>query len=314
MADPAPAAIHSPATTQTRDVLAVTHTTTYRYAVPVTLGPQRLMLRPHDSHDMRLLSATLTLSPVGKLRWYHDVFGNSIAMAEFEDATRELVIRSDLVVERFGDERGRDFAAEIAPEARNWPFLYSSDDRADLGNMMIAQYPDPGGRVLRWGQGFVAAYPTPTLGLLRDINASIQAGFTYRAREEAGTQTPLETLDGGSGTCRDFAVLMIETCRALGFGARLISGYLREPEESALLGAGSTHAWCEVYLPGAGWIPFDPTNGLMGSSDLIRVATVRDIRQAPPISGSFIGQPEDFLGMEVSVEVRRVDPGALPSL
>jgi transglutaminase-like putative cysteine protease len=312
MPDTASAAIHTPPTGRARDVLAVAHSTTYRYAAPVTLGPQRLMLRPHDSHDMRLLSASLTLSPPGKLRWFHDVFGNSIAIAEFDAPTKELVIRSDLVVERFGDERARDIAAEIAPEAVNWPFLYSSDDRADLGTMMIAQYADPGGRVLRWGQGFVAAYPTPTLGLLRDINASIQAGFAYRAREEAGTQTPLETLDRGSGTCRDFAVLMIETCRAMGFGARLISGYLRVPEESALLGAGSTHAWCEVYLPGAGWIPFDPTNGLMGSRDLIRVATVRDIRQAAPISGSFTGRPEDFIGMDVSVEVRPVVPGALP--
>jgi len=317
MPEAAPAALHTPPPQapplgRARDVLAVTHSTTYRYAVPVALGPQRLMLRPHDSHDMRLLSASLTLSPPGKLRWFHDVFGNSIAMAEFDGPTRELVIRSDLVVERFGDDRNRDIATEIAPEARNWPFLYASDDRADLGTMMVAQYPDPGGRVLRWGQGFVAAYPTPTLGLLRDINASIQAGFAYRAREEAGTQTPIETLDSGSGTCRDFAVLMIETCRAMGFGARLISGYLRVPEESALLGAGSTHAWCEVYLPGAGWVAFDPTNGLMGSRDLIRVATVRDIRQAAPISGSFIGRPEDFLGMEVSVEVLPIAPGALP--
>jgi len=314
MPDTAPSAIRTPAAGAARDVLAVTHSTTYRYAVPVLLGPHRLMLRPHDSHDMRLLSASLVLSPPGRLRWFHDVFGNSIAMAEFDAPARELVIRSDLVVERFGDERARDIAAEIVPEARRWPFLYSPDDHADLGNMMIAQYADPGGRVLRWGQGFVAAYPTPTLGLLQDINASIHAGFAYRAREEAGTQTPIETLDRGSGTCRDFAVLMIETCRAMGFGARLISGYLRVPEEIALLGAGSTHAWCEVYLPGAGWVAFDPTNGLMGSRDLIRVATVRDIRQAAPVSGSFTGRPEDFLGMDVSVEVRRIDPGALPPL
>jgi transglutaminase-like putative cysteine protease len=312
MSDTAPAAIHTPSTAQSRDVLAVTHTTTYRYAAPVHARAAAPDAPP--ARQPRHAAALGLADPVaaGKLRWFHDVFGNSIAMAEFDGPTQELVIRSDLVVERFGDERTRDLAAEIAPEARNWPFLYSPDDRADLGTMMIAQYPDPGGRVLRWGQGFVAAYPTPTLGLLRDINASIQAGFAYRAREEAGTQTPLETLDGGSGTCRDFAVLMIETCRAMGFGARLISGYLRVPEDSALLGAGSTHAWCEVYLPGAGWIAFDPTNGLMGSRDLIRVATVRDIRQAAPISGSFIGRPEDFLGMEVSVEVRRVEPGALP--
>lgn len=308
MSDAAPAAIPTPSAGRARDVLAVTHSTTYRYANPVTLGPQRLMLRPHDSHDLRLLSASLTLSPPGRLRWFHDVFGNSIAIAEFDAPTRELVIRSDLVVERFGDERPRDIAAEILPEARNWPFLYSSDDRADLGTMMIAQYIDPAGRLLRWAQGFVAAYPTPTLGLLRDINASIQAGFTYRAREEAGTQTPLETLDRGSGTCRDFAVLMIETCRAMGFGARLVSGYLCMPEGTTLLGAGSTHAWSEVYLPGAGWITFDPTNGLVGSHDLIRVATVRDIRQAAPVGGSFTGRPEDYLGMEVSVEVRRVLP------
>jgi transglutaminase-like putative cysteine protease len=296
-----------------RDVLAVSHTTRYRYAAPVRLGPHRLMLRPRDSHDMRLLSASLTLSPPATLRWVHDVFSNSIAIAEFAAPVTELVIRSDLTVERFGIDRpARDIAAEIAHAARNWPFLYSPDDRADLGNMMIAQYPDPAGRVLRWGQGFVAAYPTPTLGLLRDINASIQASFVYRAREEAGTQTPIETLDGGSGTCRDFAVLMIETCRAMGFGARLVSGYLHVPDDGAGVGAGSTHAWCEIYLPQAGWIAFDPTNGEVGGRDLIRVATVRDIRQAAPVSGSFTGRPDDFLEMEVSVIVTRVTEEALP--
>ncbi|MDB5414593.1 MAG: transglutaminase domain protein [Rubritepida sp.] len=312
MSEAAPTEL-SPPPARMRDVLAVAHSTIYRYARPVGLGPQRLMLRPRDSHDTRLLSASLTLSPPGKLRWFYDVFGNSIALAEFAGTTTELVIRSDLLVERFGgNEPPRDIAAEIASEARAWPFAYSRDDRADLGSMLVPQYADPQGRLLRWARGFVAGNPTPTLGLLKDINASIQAGFIYRAREEAGTQTPLQTLDKGSGTCRDFAVLMIETCRAMGFGARLISGYLHVRDYGTAQGAGSTHAWCEVYLPQAGWISFDPTNGVVGGRDLIRVATVRDIRQAAPITGSFIGRPTDFLDMEVSVHVTQVSPEALP--
>lgn len=295
-----------PAPPLPRDRLAVTHVTRYRYAAPVRLGPHRLMLRPRDSHDMRLLSASLTLSPPALLHWAHDVFGNSIATAEFTKAATELVIRSDLVVERFGADRpARDIAAEITKGAQDWPFAYSADDLTDLGAQCRPQYADAQGRLLAWARGFVAGEPTPNLGLLRDINASIRDGFTYRAREEAGTQTPLQTLDLGSGTCRDFAVLMVETCRAMGFGARLVSGYVHDgdPQATTPQGAGSTHAWCEVFLPGPGWISFDPTNGIMDGRDLIRVATVRDMHQAAPISGSFIGQLTDFLGMEVSVTV-----------
>ena len=304
----------APALPAPRDVLAVSHTTRYRYAGPVRLGPHRLMLRPRDSHDMRVLSASLTLSPPASLRWVHDVFSNSIAIAEFAAPVTELLIRSDLTVERFGSDRpARDIAAEIAPGARDWPFTYSPDDRTDLGANLAPQYDDPKGQLLRWARGFVAGDPTPALGLLQDINTSIQKGFIYRAREEAGTQTPLETLDLGSGTCRDFAVLMIETCRAMGFGARLTSGYLHVPDAGEANGAGSTHAWCEVYLPQAGWIAFDPTNGEVGGRDLIRVATVRDIRQAAPVSGSFTGRPDDFLGMEVAVAVTRVPVEALPA-
>jgi len=299
-----------PHPTLQRDILAVSHTTRYRYAAPVMLGPHRLMLRPRDSHDMRLLSASLTLSPPGQLRWVYDVFSNSITIAEFAAPVTELVIRSDLRVERFGADRpARDIAAEIAPAARDWPFAYTPDDRTDLAAMLTPQYADPEGRLQAWAQGFIASNPTPTLGLLRDINASIQRGFLYRAREEAGTQTPLETLALGAGTCRDFAVLMIETCRAMGFGARLTSGYLHVPDDTGTQGAGSTHAWCEIYLPGPGWIAFDPTNGLMGGRDLIRVATVRDIHQAAPVVGSYNGRPADFLGMEVSVSVTQMPPG-----
>lgn len=291
-----------------RDILAVSHTTRYRYATPVRLGPHRLMLRPRDSHDMRLLSAELTLSPPGSLHWAYDVFGNSIATAEFVAPVSELIIRSDLTVERFGaDTPARDIGAEIAPLAQAWPFVYPADDRIDLGANLEPQYADVEGKLLAWAQGFVAGNPTPTLGLLRDINSSIQSGFAYRAREEEGTQTPLETLAQGSGTCRDFAVLMIETCRAMGFGARLSTGYLHV--EEGTLGGGSTHAWCEIFLPGAGWIAFDPTNGETGGRNLIRVATVRDIRQAAPVSGSFTGRAADFLGMEVSVSVTRVPEG-----
>lgn len=307
---PSPPPPETAAPARPRDILAVSHLTRYRYAAPVLLGPHRLMLRPRDSHDMRLLSASLTLSPPAALDWAHDVFGNSIAIAQFSDPVTELVIRSDLLVERFGTGRpNRDVAAEIAPVARDWPFAYSPDDRTDLGAKCRPQYADPQGRLLAWAQGFVASDPTPTLGLLRDINASIQKGFSYRAREEAGTQTPLETLALGSGTCRDFAVLMIETCRAMGFGARLASGYLHDAEATLVNGAGSTHAWCEIFLPGPGWLAFDPTNGGMGGRDLIRVATMRDIHQAAPVSGSFTGRPSDFLGMEVSVSVTEAAAG-----
>jgi transglutaminase-like putative cysteine protease len=278
-------------------ILHVRHTTTYRYSRPVRLGDHRLMLRPRDSHDLRLMSTNLELSPSASIRWMHDVFGNSIAIASFAKPATELRIESDLTLETFAVERP---PFQIMPEAVSYPFIYSADDRIDLGRMLERQYADPGGRLAAWARGFVRSNPTDTLALLADLNSGIAAWISYQSRDTEGTQSPLETLDRRWGTCRDFAVLLIEAARCLGFGARVVSGYLYNP---TAIGAGTTHAWADIYVPGSGWIAYDPTNRTIGGANLIRVAVTRDIAQAAPITGSFVGTADSYLGMTVDVSV-----------
>lgn len=289
-------------------LLTVRHATRYRYAQPATFGAHRLMLRPRDSHDLRLVDAELTLSPPGDIQWSHDVFGNSIAHVEFVQGGTELLIDSTLHLERYAVVRPR---FSIDPEAQNYPFVYSASDRSDLGRLLDRHYPDPHGLVDKWAKGFVTESPMPTLDLLRALNAAFSTDFTYTVRYEEGTQSPLETLDKRSGSCRDYALLFMEAVRSLGFGARFITGYLYDPAldgGDALQGAGATHAWADVYLPGAGWVEYDPTNGIIAGENLIRVAVTRDPSQALPISGSFTAKPSDFLGMTVEVVVTAQDP------
>jgi transglutaminase-like putative cysteine protease len=290
-------------------LLTVRHATTYRYAVPVTFGQHRLMLRPRDSHDLRLIGAELALSPPGTLRWMHDVFGNSVALVDFSEPAAELSIVSTLTLERYA-LAALDFP--IAPEAENYPFMHSAEDRVDLGRLREPQYPDPRGVLEEWARHFILATPTNTFNLLATINAAIRGSFDYRTREEEGTQAPLDTIERKSGTCRDFALLFIEAARTLGFGARFVTGYLYDPAfdgGESMQGAGSTHAGADIYLPGAGWVEFDPTNALVAGENLIRIAVTRDPAQAVPISGTFAGEGAKYLGMEVDVTVHAEERG-----
>lgn len=258
------------------------------------------MLRPRESRELRLVSHQVTTTPPSSLTWAHDVFGNAIATASFQDQSDSLVIESATVLEL-------DSAAwpvfPIAASAITYPFTYSEDERTDLGALLTRQHPDPMGRLSSWVAGFVMSNPTDTLALLKDLNAGIPATASYQAREEEGTQSPARTLDLGRGSCRDFAVLFAEAARTLGFGARIVSGYIFNP---ALGDApGTTHAWAEVFVPGAGWITFDPTNRRMGGFNLIPVAVARDLTQAMPVSGSFTGRPSDLLRLNVAVHVNQ---------
>ena len=293
-------------------LLNVRHTTVYRYRRPVALGDHRLMLRPRDSHDLRLLQTNLTLSPPATLRWIHDVFGNSIAIASFAEPATELRIESSLQLETYAVEQP---AFQIAAEAVSYPFIYSADDRIDLGRLLERQYPDPADRLGSWARGFVRSNPTDTSALLADLNGGVKAWIAYQSRDAEGTQTPIETLNRGLGSCRDLAVLLIEAARSLGFGARVVTGYLYSPaidgEAGAAIGAGSTHAWADIYVPGSGWVAYDPTNGTIDGSNLIRVAVTRDIHQAVPIAGSFVGPPDAYLGMTVDVAVNAEGRGRL---
>jgi transglutaminase-like putative cysteine protease len=281
--------------------LKIHHRTTYRYRQPVSLGPHRLMLRPRESRDLRIVSSDVTVTPAATLTWAHDVFGNAVATATFHSMASTLTIESAVEL----DLNAAPWPVfDIAASAIVYPFQYSADEFTDLGALAIQQYPDPTGRLRDWARAFVRGDSTNTLALLQDLCTGVSNRINYQSREEEGTQQPLQTLDRGWGSCRDFAVLFVESARSLGFGARIVSGYLYNPGQ--LLGsggAGSTHAWAEVYVPGAGWISFDPTNRTAGGFNLIPVAVARDIRQAMPVAGSFAGMTDAFMGMVVEVSV-----------
>lgn len=282
--------------------LRIHHKTTYRYRQLVSLGPHRLMLRPRESRDLRLIASDIVVTPAAQVSFAHDVFGNVVATANFQTMTDTLKIDSIVTLEL-------DMIAwpifDIAASAIFYPFRYSDDEWVDLGALTIQQYADPTGRLRNWAQAFVRSNPTDTLALLKDLNANIASWISYQSRDDEGTQTPVQTLDRGWGSCRDFAVLFVEAARSLGFGARIVSGYLYNPDQGmeGSKDAGSTHAWAEVYVPGAGWITFDPTNRSVGGFNLIPVAVARDIRQIMPVAGSFVGMTDAFQGMSVEVSV-----------
>ncbi|MBB5712920.1 transglutaminase family protein [Sphingomonas xinjiangensis] len=282
--------------------LAIRHSTTYHYARPVALQLHRLLLFPRGSHELRVLNSAIRCTPNAALNWSQDVFGNLVATASFAESAKDLVISSELIVEQCAPAWP---IFEVAPGANSYPFPYSEAELLDLGHLMTPQHPDPGAVVRRWARAFVYSSPTDTLSLLKDVNNGLLAGISYRIREEEGTQAPAETLSLASGSCRDIAALFIDAVRHLGFGARAVSGYLLDPD-ATLDDAGSTHAWAEVYLPGAGWIAFDPTHQRVGSANLVAVAVGRCNAQIMPISGGFVGAPEDFTDMEVRVSVRAV--------
>lgn len=283
-------------------MLTVHHRTTYRYRAPTAFGPHRLMLRPRESRTLRLHAHDLEISPAATVTWAHDVAGNAVATATFTEPADTLVI--DSVAELTLDvEEWPVF--DIAASASTYPFLLSEDEMTDLGALRLQAYLDPAGRLRKWAQDFVAGVRTDTLSLLKDISNGIAAQIVYEERDDEAAQTPVETLARGRGSCRDFAVLFVDAVRSLGFGARIVSGYLYDPNRDAVgsAGAGSTHAWAEVYLPGAGWIMFDSTNRSVGGFNLIPVATARHIRQTMPVSGSFIGDAAAFKALEVAVTV-----------
>lgn len=282
--------------------LRIRHTTTYRYRQPVWLGPHRLMLRPREGRDLKLVSSTVQVNPAATVTWSHDVASNVIATATFAGMTDTLVIDStadvDLTAMRWP-------VFDIAASAVVYPFRYADEDWKDLGALAIEHYKDPGERLSKWARAFVRGNSTDTLALLKDLSVGVAEQIRYQSREDEGTQSPIQTLDRGWGSCRDFAVLFVEAARSLGFGARIVSGYLYNPDQDRVgsSGAGSTHAWAEVFVPGAGWITFDPTNRSVGGFNLIPVAVVRHIGQAIPVAGSFVGMSDAFIGMTVDVVV-----------
>lgn len=285
-------------------VFHIRHATTYRYVRPVTFGGHRLMFRPRDSFDQRLLAVKLRVKPQPhNVRWIHDVFGNCIAIVDIAASAKELCFETSIRVDHTPHE---PLDLRMDDEAQTYPFSYDPEELPDVAPMMAQLDLAGDDPVRQWSRQFVrSGRPTDTGRLLMTMCNAIHEGFSYARRLNGETQSPAATLELRRGTCRDFAVLMMEAVRSLGFAARFVSGYLYVPDRdgSRKLGGGSTHAWCQVYLPGAGWVEFDPTNGIVGNRDLIRVAVARTQRQAIPLVGTYAGSPDDFLEMDVQVNV-----------
>jgi transglutaminase-like putative cysteine protease len=284
--------------------LNVRHTTTYRYEHAVALGEHRLMFRPRDNWDQRLLDSTLSITPKpSSVHWVLDVFGNCVTVVKFSRRAKELRFRTTIRVIHL-PMHALDFP--IADHARHYPFSYDTEEMPDLLRSIERQYRDPDNVLYHWARQFVnGSAPIGTYELLTAITRFIHARFAYESRDAMGVQDPLTTLRTESGSCRDFAILMMEAARSLGLAARFVSGYIHASGAPArrVSGGGSTHAWAQVYVPGAGWMEFDPTNGIVGNTRLIRVAVARDPIQAVPIWGTFTGRASDSVGMSVAVDI-----------
>lgn len=278
-------------------VLEIRHLTRYRYRRPVAFGEHRLMLRPLEAHDQTVVAFDLQVDPApARLKTIHDVFGASVILARFDRSSAELAFESRVVVEQAPDDVLLDADDEFPPPGA--PFGYDAHDGADLaGAMGVAP-----AEVEAWARRFAPANGRGrVLEALTAMTHAIGEGMTYEQRLYDPPRAAGETLSRGAGSCRDFAVLLVEAARALGLGARFVSGYLCGAVGAT--GAGHTHAWAQVFLPSCGWIDFDPTNGLVGSRGLVRVAVSPHPHRASPLTGVWFGDPADYLGMDVEVEV-----------
>lgn len=288
-------------------ILDIRHITTYRYHQPVAFGEHRMMLRPRDDDDQRVLQSEIEITPKPlRLEWSRDTFGNHVAKAHFADRATELRFVSKI---RLDHAPGGFCAAGIDESARRYPFAYDADQWPDLERYT---QPPSGRRELdRWSAAFFSADGSAdTHDLLVDMTRTMRRTFKHAARHEKGVRAPRRTLALRSGSCRDLAVLMIAALRSRGLAARFVSGYLHLTDEMADDDAeaeptgGNTHAWVQVYVPGPGWVDFDPAGGIVGNQNLVRVAVVHHPREAIPLQGSWYGSASDHLAMKVAVKVK----------
>jgi transglutaminase-like putative cysteine protease len=295
------------------DLFRVRHLTRYRYAQPVHFGRHRAMFRPHETPELRLLTMTVDTKPDSSVHWIHDAFSNSVTLFDFTEAsdTLEVGCTFDIVRTSF-----RDAEFPLADSARRFPIKYEDHERPDLAACLSPRHDDPDGDVAALAKRFRKEAGGDTWALLTNMTRCIKQDLAYKRREEPGVQPPARTLQLAGGSCRDYAELMCELTRRLGFAARFVTGYLYDPALDArtsdapsdVQGAGATHAWVQVFLPGAGWIEFDPTNGDVASGRLIRTGVGRVPSQVAPLTGYYNGLPQDALGLEVSVDITSLAP------
>lgn len=275
----------------------ILHRTYYNFSTAVRLGPHTLIIRPREGHELRIESSKLEITPPASLRWHRDVEDNSVATATFDSPTSQLLFESEVIIQQY-NRAPLDFLVD--EKARDYPFSYSPDDRVVLAPYMYSLEREPGDALEQWlGAIWRPGEEAQTYTLLQRVSTAIHTGLSYRLRDEPGVQTPAESLACGTGSCRDFAFLFVEAVRRLGLAARFVSGYLRAPPSAADFGA--THAWAEVYLPGAGWKGFDPTLDEIAGTNHIAVAVARLPESVPPIAGSFFGSAVSSLDVGVWV-------------
>ncbi len=279
--------------------LHIEHVTTYDYGSTVTLLPHKLLLRPREGHDIRIESAELVIVPAHELRWQRDVYDNAVALARFLEPSDRLSISSHVVLKHYQD-RPLDFL--VADHAVRFPFQYAAAEQADLGPYLTPIFAEDQPLLRAWLPSFwKPGQVVETYLLLEWINKAIATGFAYEQREAPGVQTPATTLTKRAGSCRDYATLFIEACRYLGLATRFVSGYLYATTSAQVPGA--THAWSEVYLPGAGWKGFDSTSGQVVGNQHIAVAVSRHPESVPPVAGAFLAAKPESPMMNVAVRV-----------
>ena len=284
--------------------LRIRHESLYSYPHPVTFGQWRLLMRPLDTHATRLIEATLE-TPPAQMTWSYDAYGNCVCYLLPAAPADHLKVVNNLVVDRFPSP-----LADIRVDnpCSTGPIVYGRYDRAILEPFIAPASEDDQPLYREWLRSLSFGGDEPAIQFLKRMNTAIHDQFRYGAREEPGTQDPGETVVRNTGTCRDFAWLMIESSRRLGFAARFATGYLYSPGAN-VRGAGATHAWCEIFLPGLGWTEFDPTNALVESASLIRVATTRTWQEADPMNGTVAGETPGRLSVAVDVDLLDDSPG-----
>ncbi|MGR9053989.1 MAG: transglutaminase family protein [Gammaproteobacteria bacterium] len=280
--------------------IRIFHVSRYQYTQPVSLLTQKLHLRPREGYDIRIESSRLDIFPDFSVQWQRDIYGNCVGLADFYRDSQTMQITSEVVVQHYHDP---SMHFNVAESAYLYPFNYEPAEQTDLFPYLAAIFPQDAYALRSWLEviyrpGNVIA----TTDLLDLLNQKIAREFAYMVRIGGGVQSPVETLQAGAGSCRDVAMLFIEACRALGLAGRFVSGYLLHE-----VGGGqfqSTHAWSEVYLPGAGWRGYDSTSGLRVGGNHIAVAQHRHPEAIPPISGAYLGPPQwPDISEEVSVQL-----------
>ena len=278
--------------------LSIRHESLYVFDRPVRFGRWRLLMRPLDTHATRLIEASLE-TPPAQVTWSYDAYGNCVCHLQPDAPSDRLKVVNHLVVERFPSPLA---SVPIDDPGSTGPIVYSMTDRTILEPFIAPASNDDDLTYRQWLRSLAPGADEPAISFLRRLNSAIHDQFAYAARQEEGTQGPGETVAKGGGTCRDFAWLMIESARRLGFAARFATGYLYSPG-ATVRGSGATHAWCEVFLPDLGWTEFDPTNALVESSSLIRVATTRTWQESDPMNGPVFGDCQGELTVAVDVDL-----------